>query len=202
MDNQHTQACQYLSAIDADWANLIATVGACTFTPDEAREPYEALVRAVAGQQLHIKAAAAITLKFVNYFGAFPAPEQLLAAPFDDLRACGFSGRKIETIQGIASATLSGVVPSLAEAQAMTDEALIKQLITLKGIGRWTVEMFLMFTLGRMDVLPADDFGVVQGYKRLKKLETAPKAKEMTLIAEAFSPHRTIASWYLWRMPK
>jgi len=160
------------------------------------------LVRAVAGQQLHIKAAAAITLKFINYFGAFPTPQQLLAAPFDDLRACGFSGRKIETIQGIASATISGVVPSFAVAQTMTDEALIKQLVSLKGIGQWTVEMLLMFTLARMDILPADDFGVVQGYKRLKKREAAPKRKEMAEIAQAWAPHRTVASWYLWRVPK
>ncbi len=202
MNNEHIQACQFLTTVDADWANLIATVGTCTFTPDEAREPYEALVRAVAGQQLHIKAAAAITTKLINHFGAFPTPQQLLATPFDNLRSCGLSGRKIETIQGIASATLSGDVPSLIKAQTMSDEALIQQLVTLKGIGRWTVEMLLMFTLGRMDVLPADDFGVVQGYKRLKKLDIALKAKEMRLIAEAFSPHRTVASWYLWRVPK
>ena len=202
MLQNHQQASQFLSALDSDWADLIATVGACTFEPRTACEPYEALVRAVAGQQLHIKAAAAITLKFINYFGAFPTPQQLLAAPFDDLRACGFSGRKIETIQGIASATISGVVPSFAVAQTMTDEALIKQLVTLKGIGQWTVEMLLMFTLARMDILPADDFGVVQGYKRLKKREVAPKRKEMAEIAQAWAPHRTVASWYLWRVPK
>jgi len=202
MLQNHQQASQFLSALDSDWADLIATVGACTFEPRTACEPYEALVRAVAGQQLHIKAAAAITLKFINHFGEFPTPQQLLAAPFDDLRACGFSGRKIETIQGIASATMSGVVPSFAVAQTMTDEALIKQLVTLKGIGQWTVEMLLMFTLARMDILPADDFGVVQGYKRLKKREAAPKRKEMAEIAQAWAPHRTVASWYLWRVPK
>ena len=202
MLQNHQEASQFLSVLDSDWADLIATVGACTFEPRTACEPYEALVRAVAGQQLHIKAAAAITLKFINYFGAFPTPQQLLAAPFDDLRACGFSGRKIETIQGIASATISGVVPSFAVAQTMTDEALIKQLVSLKGIGQWTVEMLLMFTLARMDILPADDFGVVQGYKRLKKREAAPKRKEMAEIAQAWAPHRTVASWYLWRVPK
>ena len=202
MLQNHQEASQFLSVLDSDWADLIATVGACTFEPRTACEPYEALVLAVAGQQLHIKAAAAITLKFINYFGAFPTPQQLLAAPFDDLRACGFSGRKIETIQGIASATISGVVPSFAVAQTMTDEALIKQLVTLKGIGQWTVEMLLMFTLARMDILPADDFGVVQGYKRLKKREAAPKRKEMAEIAQAWAPHRTVASWYLWRVPK
>ena len=84
----------------------------------------------------------------------------------------------------------------------MTDEDLIARLVTLKGIGRWTVEMLLMFTLKRMDVLPADDFGIVEGYKRLKKLEVAPKRKEINEIGKLWSPYRTIASWYLWRVPK
>ena len=79
---------------------------------------------------------------------------------------------------------------------------MIERLITLKGIGRWTVEMFLMFTLGRMDILPIDDFGICESYKRLKKLEVAPKRKEIDKIGEAWRPHRTIASWYLWRVPK
>ena len=84
----------------------------------------------------------------------------------------------------------------------MTDEDLIARLVILKGIGRWTVEMLLIFTLERMDVLPADDFGVAHGYQRLKKLATAPKRKELSEIAQAWCPHRTIASWYLWRVPK
>ena len=84
----------------------------------------------------------------------------------------------------------------------MADEDLITRLVALKGIGRWTVEMLLMFTLKRLDVLPADDFAVVEGYKRLKKLDTAPKRKQMVEIAKAWSPHRTVASWYLWRVPK
>lgn len=202
MKNDFQPAINFLVNLDKDWAQLIATVGPCIFEPETAREPYEALVRAVAGQQLHIKAAVSITLKFINHFGAFPTPQQLLAASFDDLRACGFSGRKIETIQGIANATISGIVPSAIAAQAMTSEALIKQLVMLKGIGQWTVEMLLMFNLARMDILPADDFGIVQGYKRLKNLEAAPKRKEMAEIGNAWSPHRTVASWYLWRVPK
>ena len=84
----------------------------------------------------------------------------------------------------------------------MLDEELIDRLVTLKGIGRWTVEMLLIFTLERKDILPIDDFGVVEGYKRLKKLEYAPKRKELAEIGMAWSPHRTIASWYLWRVPK
>ena len=93
-------------------------------------------------------------------------------------------------------------MPTRTDADAMADEDLIQRLVPLKGIGRWTVEMLLMFTMARMDILPADDFGVVQGYKRLKKLEVAPTRKEITEIGKAWSPYRTIASWYLWRVPK
>jgi DNA-3-methyladenine glycosylase II len=204
MSASHTQATEFLSAIDADWATLIATVGACTLDNETETKlnPYQSLVQAVAYQQLHGKAGDAIFARFKKLFGGFPPPEQLMAAQFDDLRACGFSGRKIETIQGIAQGALNSVVPTRAEADKMSDAELIARLITLKGIGQWTVEMMMIFTLGRMDILPADDFAVVEGYKRLKKLEIAPKRKVMAEIGKAWSPHRTVASWYLWRMPK
>ena len=198
----YAEATQFLCAIDADWANLIATVGACAFTPKAERNPYEALVRAVAYQQLHQKAGDAILGKFVQHFGQFPTPEELIAAEFDDLRACGFSGCKIETLKGIADGAISGLVPPRDIADTLTNEALIARLVTLKGIGQWTVEMMLIFTLKRMDILPADDFGVCVGYKRLKKLETAPKCKEMAEVGKAWSPYRTVASWYLWRVPR
>ena len=198
----YAEATQFLYAIDDDWANLIATVGACAFTPKAERNPYEALVRAVAYQQLHQKAGDAILGKFIGHFGQFPTPEKLIAAEFDDLRACGFCGRKIETLKGIATGTISGLVPPRDIADTLSNEALIARLVTLKGIGQWTVEMMLIFTLKRMDILPADDFGVCVGYKRLKKLETAPKCKEMAEVGKAWSPYRTVASWYLWRVPR
>ncbi|MDI1360688.1 DNA-3-methyladenine glycosylase [Methylotenera sp.] len=197
------QATDFLASLDADWAQLIQTVGECQFEPKPTREPYEALIRAVAYQQLHAKAGDAIIKRLLSiYDDAFPAPSQLLATEFDSLRACGFSARKIETILGIAEGAISGLVPTRTVADAMADEDLIQRLVTLKGIGRWTVEMLLMFTMVRMDVLPADDFGIVQGYKRLKKLDAAPTRKEITEIGKAWSPYRTIASWYLWRVPK
>ena len=207
MMNQHQQASEFLRAIDADWANLINTVGSCQFEPKVERNPYQALVRAVAYQQLHTKAGDAILAKFTRHFGQdnnneFPSPEQLIAAQFDDLRACGFSGRKIETIQGIANGAVNGLVPSMEAAHKMSNAELIERLVSLKGIGQWTVEMMLIFTLERMDILPVDDFAVREGYKRLKKLETAPKPKQMADIALAFSPYRTVASWYLWRVPR
>jgi DNA-3-methyladenine glycosylase II len=201
--NNYQSATEFLAELDADWAQLIATVGHCTFEARPAREPYEALIRAVAYQQLHAKAGDAILSRLLAIYGnAFPSPSQLLATEFDALRACGFSARKIETIHGVAEGALSGLVPSRNDADAMTDEDLIARLVALKGIGRWTVEMLLMFTLKRMDVLPADDFGVVQGYKRLKKLDVAPKRKDLNEIGKLWSPYRSIASWYLWRVPK
>ena len=204
MSSNHHQAIEFLKDIDKDWRQLIDVVGACTLDneTEPTLSPYESLVQAVAYQQLHGKAGDAIFAKFKKHFSGFPNPEQLVAAQFDDLRACGFSGRKIETIQSIAVGAINGTVPSRATAEAMTDEALIERLVILKGIGRWTVEIMLMFTLERMDVLPANDFGVVEGYKRLKKLEVAPKPKEISEIGKAWSPHRTIACWYLWRVPK
>lgn len=201
--NPYQIATNFLAVHDADWAQLIKIVGPCAFEPKAEREPYEALVRAIAYQQLHGKAGDAILKRFkANYEDTFPSPQQILATEFDTLRACGFSTRKIETIQAIANGTLSGLVPTRLEADEMTDAALIEQLIALKGIGRWTVEMMLMFTLQRMDILPVDDFGVSEGYKRLKKLAVAPKRKELAEIGKAWSPYRTIASWYLWRVPK
>lgn len=181
---------------------LVATVGPCKFEAKPIREPYEALVRAVAHQQLNTKAGDAILGKFIKHFGKFPTPAMLIAAEFDDLRLAGFSGKKIETLKGIAEGAISGLVPSRDAADNMSNEALIERLVTLKGIGQWTVEMMLMFTLARMDILPADDFGIVDGYRRLKKMDAAPKRKEIAEIGKAWSPYRTIASWYLWRVPK
>lgn len=198
----NTKASHFLMNVDSDWNRLIQAVGPCMFTSKPEREPYEALVRAVAYQQLSTKAGDAILKKFIHHFGAFPTPPQLIAAEFDDLRNVGFSGRKIETLKGIAEGTINGLVPTREVADTMSDEALIEQLVTLKGIGRWTVEMMLMFTLERMDVLPTDDFGITDGYRRLKELEVAPKRKQMAEIGIKWSPYRTIASWYLWRVPK
>jgi DNA-3-methyladenine glycosylase II len=197
------QATQFLRKLDDDWAKLVDEVGPCALELKTEREPYEALVRAVAYQQLHTKAGDAIITKFIASFNEkFPPPEKLLNTKFDALRACGFSGRKIETIQGIAQGVIEGLVPSHAQATTMSNATLIERLTSLKGIGSWTVEMMLIFTLARQDVLPVDDFGVRDGYKRLKKLELAPKPKALAQIGEAWQPYRSMASWYLWRVPK
>ena len=123
-----------------------------------------------------------------------------------NIKVCGITSKKqLQQLEGLNIAYAGFIFdeksPRFAR-EKMADEDLITRLVTLKGIGRWTVEMLLMFTLKRLDVLPADDFAVVEGYKRLKKLDTAPKRKQMVEIAKAWSPHRTVASWYLWRVPK
>jgi DNA-3-methyladenine glycosylase II len=200
---QYNLASQFLSNLDADWAALVQQIGPCTLQTKAEREPYEALARAVAYQQLSTKVGDVILQRFIAQFGGvFPSSQALSKARFDDLRACGFSGRKIETLQGIAQAKLNGMIPSREEADEMTDDALIERLVMLKGIGRWTVEMMLIFTLERQDVLPVDDLGVREGYKRLKGLAESPTPKALKQIGESWQPYRSAASCYLWRVPK
>lgn len=203
MPERYQAASEFLAALDDDWQRQIGAVGPCLHQPHPARDPYESLVRAIAYQQLHAKAGDAIVGRLIGLFPgqSFPRPEQIFATDFEHLRGCGFSAGKVATIQGIARATLDGVVPDYASAFAMEDEALIERLVSLRGIGRWTVEMLLIYSLERIDILPADDFGVREGYRRLKKLEKQPSRKQMIDIGQAWSPFRTVAAWYLWRMP-
>ncbi|HYG13317.1 MAG TPA: DNA-3-methyladenine glycosylase 2 family protein, partial [Methylophilaceae bacterium] len=186
-----------------DWASLIELVGPCTHRPRPEREPYEALMRAVAYQQLHVKAGDAILGRLLAMKnGLMPTPEQLLALDLEALRSCGFSVRKIETLRGIAIGALNGLVPDRATAERLSDDELIQGLTGLRGIGRWTVEMLLIYTLNRMDILPADDFGVRDGYRRLKTLDQTPGPREIQQLGEAWQPYRTVAAWYLWRVPR
>lgn len=200
----YQRAVAFLSGLDADWERHVVNTGPCQHAVKPAREPYEALVRAIAYQQLHAKAGDAILARLLALTAdnAFPAPEQLLATDPELQRACGFSGTKLAAIRGIAQAAVEGIVPSRAEAQHMTDDALVERLLPLKGVGRWTVEMFLIYTLERSDILPVDDFGVREGYRRLKGLDKAPTPRQMRDIGQAWAPYRTVAAWYLWRIPK
>ena len=194
-------ASQHLAATDTDMAKLIAQVGHCGIKLKSEREPYQALVRSIAYQQLHGRAAEAILARFLALYPDhdFPVPQQILATEDSVLRACGFSTTKVATIRGIASATVSGVVPPLGLALTLSDEELIARLVTLRGVGRWTVEMLLIFTLGRPDVLPVDDFAVREGWRALKALAVQPKPKALAEIGLAWSPYRSIAAWYLWQ---
>lgn len=198
----YTDAASFLSNLDADWARTIDVIGPCTHEPKTAREPYEALIRAVAYQQLTAKAGDAIIARLcATAGGAFPTPDGLLSIDDETLRGCGFSRTKAATVQDIARGAKSGLVPGGRQAECMTDDVLIERLTSIKGIGRWTVEMLLMYSLERADVLPADDFGVRDGYRRLKRLRDKPKPRELRELSAAWSPYRTVASWCLWRVP-
>lgn len=197
-------ATRFLASVDADWARLVDEVGPCGLVVHPTRSPYEALVRSVAYQQVHGRAGDAIMGRFMALAGSLevPAPEQVLALAPEAIRACGFSERKVNTIQGIARGALEGVVPSRRAAARLSNAALIERLVVLRGVGRWTVEMMLMHTLGRGDVWPVDDFGVREGYRILKGWAEQPKPKMLAELGAPLSPYRSAAAWYLWQVPR
>lgn len=197
-------ASRFLANLDPHWQQLVATVGPCQLAARPEREPYEALVRSIAYQQLHGKAAAAILGRFLALYpgSRFPSPQQLLNTDPAQQKACGFSSRKVDTIRGLATATEQGVVPTREQALVLSNEELIARLTTLQGIGRWTVQMLLIFNLERADILPVDDFGVREGYRRLRVQPSAPTPRELKALGESWQPWRSVASWYLWQVPK
>jgi DNA-3-methyladenine glycosylase II len=155
----------------------------------------------VAHQQLHATAANNILGRFKKLFPGrkFPRPEDLAGVTDEQLRACGFSFAKIKAIRDIAEKALSGVVPTGKQIVTLSDEEIILRLTEVRGVGRWTVEMLLIFQLGRPDVLPADDFGVRSGFRLAYKKRALPTAKELRKFGELWRPHATTAAWYLWR---
>jgi DNA-3-methyladenine glycosylase II len=179
---------------------LVREVGPCMLQP-ATRAPYEALVRAIAHQQVHGRAAEAMLTRLLALHPGegFPPPRFVTALPVEALRGCGFSASKCAAILDIAENAARGVVPSLEEAAALPDEALVERLLPLRGVGRWTVEMLLIFTLGRPDVLPADDFGVREGWRLATGAEAQLRPRELTEIGAAWRPWRSVAAWYLWR---
>jgi len=180
---------------------LIRTHGPCTLVPEPNRSPFESLVSAVAHQQLNGTAANTILGRFRALFARkrFPSAAKLADVTDDALRACGFSRAKIAAIRDIAAKTLDGTVPNSRVIRTMPDEEIIGRLTTVRGVGRWTVEMLLIFKLGRPDVLPADDFGVRNGYRIAFGLAEMPKPKELLAYGERWHPHATTATWFLWR---
>ncbi|MFI4913859.1 MAG: DNA-3-methyladenine glycosylase family protein [Steroidobacterales bacterium] len=194
------QARKHLNT-DPIMAALIKAVGPCTFVPRMEREPFESLARAISHQQLNGTAAQRILARFIalNPGAPFPVPAQVLAAPDDRLRAVGFSFAKIAALKDLAAKTLDGVVPSGAELGALGDIEIIERLTTVRGIGRWTVEMMLIFQLGRRDVLPVDDFGVRNGFRLAYGLAGMPLPRALAKFGERWRPYRTMAAWYLWR---
>jgi DNA-3-methyladenine glycosylase II len=193
------EALKYLRR-DPVLKRVIRQIGPCTLRPVK-REPYEALVRAIAHQQVHGRAAEAILGRFIALYPGhdFPPAAQVLETPVEAMRGCGLSGSKVAAIRDIAEKAVGGLVPSRKVAARIGDEALIERLGAIRGVGRWTVEMLLIFTLGRRDVLPVDDFGVREGWRVATGAEEQVKPKELAAIGEAWAPWRSIAAWYLWR---
>jgi len=196
-----SKASTHLASVCPRMKALIRRIGPPRLEMDT-HSPYEALVRAVAHQQLHGTAARTITARLVALYqdtGGFPTPHQMLATEDTVLRGCGFSASKVAALRDIAAKALDGVVPSRAAARRLGDDALIERLTSIRGVGRWTVEMLLMHTLGRPDIFPVDDFGVREGYRILHGLDAQPKPKALAALGALYAPYRSAAAWYCWR---
>jgi DNA-3-methyladenine glycosylase II len=187
--------------VDPVMRRLIRDVGPFTLIPKVRRTPFESLARAIAFQQLHEKAAESILKRFIALFPGrrFPRPAELLTAHADAIRGAGFSGAKVLALRDLAAKTLNGTVPTGRAITLLDDEAIVERLVEVRGIGRWTVEMLLIFQLGRPDVLPVDDFGVRNGFRMAYRRRTMPTPKEVLRYGERWKPYRTAAAWYLWR---
>jgi DNA-3-methyladenine glycosylase II len=194
-------AHKHLAKRDPVLKRLIREHGLCALVPEKRRSPFQSLVLAVAHQQLHATAAGNILGRFKHLFPGrkFPRPEDLAKVTDAQLRACGFSFAKIRAIRDIAEKTLSGVVPTPRQIVKLSDAEIIERLTAVRGVGRWTVEMLLIFQLGREDVLPAGDFGVRNGFRLAYKKRAMPKPRDLLKFGERWRPHATTAAWYLWR---
>jgi DNA-3-methyladenine glycosylase II len=194
------RACEYLRACDAALTPWVDRIGPIKH---KARRlpPFHALLRAIIHQQLSGKAAASILARFQALFpaGDLPTPEHVLATPPEILRSAGLSRAKLAYILDLAAKALAGLVPSLDEVDKLTDEQLILQLTEIKGVGRWTVEMMLIFDLARPDVLPVHDLSIRKGFKAVFGKRTLPEPEAIRKYGELWKPHRTTAALYLWR---
>ncbi len=195
------EAIQHLSQADKVLARLIKKVGPCGLLPRRRRSPFEALVHSVTHQQLNGTAAATILKRVIALYPGrrFPTPEDVLATSDEQLRGAGLSRAKVAAIKDIAAKTLGGVVPTSRAIARMEDAAILEQLTTIRGVGPWTVEMLLMFTLGRPDILPVTDYGVRKGFALTFKLKDLPTPAELLQHGEKWRPYRSFAAWYLWR---
>ena len=175
--------------------------GPCRLDPDGTASPFAALARSIAYQQLTGKAAATIHGRVLALYHPrrHPRPEDVLATEDAHLRAAGLSRSKILAVKDLAAKTLDGTVPTLARLRRLDDEEIVERLSSVRGIGRWTVEMLLIFRLGRPDVLPATDYGVRKGFQKTFKTRGLPTPAQVLKRGERWRPYRSIASWYLWR---
>ena len=202
------EAVAHLSAKDKKLGALIERVGPFAMRLDKSTSPFESLLESILYQQLHGKAAATIHRRVREMYGGDPAPQALIDTPDERLRAAGVSGNKIKAMKDLAAKTLDGTVPSHAAIAKMDDADIVERLTEVRGIGPWTVEMLLIFRMGRPDVLPATDYGVRKGFaltfmrvpkNRAIAAEDLPKPDVVTKRGMKWKPFRSVAAWYLWR---
>jgi len=195
------EAVAWLSDADPALAALIHAVGPFEARLRPARNPFEALSESIAYQQLSGKAAATIYGRYTRLLSdpLNPDPEEVLALPDDDMRSAGLSRAKTAAIKDLAARTLDGTIPTADQLPALPDDEIIERFTIVRGIGPWSVKMYLMFRMGRPDVLPHTDLGIRKGLQRLDGLKELPAPKGVIERAEPWRPWRTLASWYLWR---
>src|SRR5213083_1818657 len=197
----HEYAHQLLRASHPRMAELIARARRYNITPTVSIRPFDALAESIAYQQLSGKVAATI---FGRVRALYPRrkyldPEKILATPDESFRAAGLSRSKIAAVKDLAAKTIDGTVPSARAIARMSDEEIILRLTEVRGIGRWTVEMLLLFDLGRPDVWPVDDYGVRKGFARIFGRRKLPTPKQLMKFGEKWRPYRSVAAWYFWR---
>jgi len=193
------RALRHLRQSDTRLAKLIQRVGPLQMTLRPAASPFAALLRAITHQQLSGKAAATIHARVVALFPRGLTPQRLMAKPHVSLRHAGLSRNKTLAVRDLAAKTLDGTVPNFRELAKLEDEAIIERLTQVRGVGRWTVEMLLIFTLGRQDVLPLGDLGIRKGFQRTYGMRRLPAARTLERAGRLWAPYRSVASWYLWR---
>ena len=195
------QAVAVLARADRRLARVIKKAGPFTHRPGKLENPFQYLLRAIVYQQLTGKAAATIFSRVAALHpgrGAF-RPEALLGTRDQKLRACGLSRAKTAAVKDLAAKALDGMLPTLAKLKKMDDAEIVARLTEVRGVGPWTVEMLLIFRLGRPDVLPVSDYGVRNGFMLTYGKKELPTAKELLSHGERWRPYRSIASWYMWR---
>jgi len=193
----YAKARRVLARRDPVIRDLMRQFGECGLARAQRTDPFRALLHAIIAQQLSTKAAATIEARFAALFDGRPTAAAIAATPDDRLRAVGISPQKLGYIRDLCGRTLDGSL-ALDALERLPDEAVIDALTSVKGIGRWTAEMFLMFRLHRPDVLPVGDLGIVKAVQRAYKLRLAPTPVSLTRLGENWRPYRSVACWYLW----
>jgi DNA-3-methyladenine glycosylase II len=194
-------AIEHLSRADSVMGGLIHRVGPFEMEIRHIHDPFQTLMRSISFQQLSGKAAKTIYGRVIDLFEGDgpPTPDEVVSIDYDKLRDAGLSNNKVLAIKDLAEKTIDGTVPPLKVLREMTDDEIVERLVSVRGIGRWTVEMLLIFRLGRADVFPVHDLGVRKGYTKIYALDELVKPKELERAGEIWRPYRSVATWYLWR---